>query len=298
MLRTITGTDDLGRNVEITVTIDGPDPALPSTQMLAGVTVDPDDLPRMARFPQARHTRVFWPPKAGLPTWADRRLQWLKTNAPLVVPHVSFKDWPSDAAVTKGVTAFLDGMTAPTVTGTADPLVMLTWMHEGDAKGVDSGDYRRRWWTLQGIVGDHPNGPLVGTAPIQTLQWTQGVAKGKGNGDLSRYYAGVGCAGIDCYANSWDPAYPDPAKFLHLALQLAARSGGPPCLPELGAVRLASDPSGRGRADWIRAVATILKSEGCRVVSWWDAIGTGGTDFRLDDEPSRTAWQDVCAGRI
>lgn len=74
-------------------------------------------------------------------------------------------------------------------------------------------------------------------------------------------------------------------------------------MPELGAALVGDDAKpgpdrGKRRADWIRAVVAILQAEGAALVAWWDALGTGGTDLRLDDEPSRTAWQDAIDGRI
>ena len=312
MLRTFstTGTDDRGYDAKVTIEIAEPDPIqLPAyPPMLAGVTVDPRDLMtgRLARYPGARLCRVFWGPGDGHPKWSDPRLIKLATTMPAgvprVIPHVSWKDWDSAAAARTGVTAFLDGLTGAAgifpAGEDAEPLAVLTWMHEPEPKGIDAALYRRNWWDLGGIVGDHPNGELVDLVAIQTLQWTESTKPGKGNGDLTRYYAGVAQPGIDCYANSWEPTYPDPVKFLQTALQLADRSGAAPCIPELGAMKLAYDPTGARRADWIRTVGGILKREGCSMVSWWDDLGTGGVDFRLDDKPSADAWRDVIAGNI
>lgn len=298
-------TDDEGRTIAVTVEVTMPAPVvLPAVQpMRAGVTVDPKDLAvgRHNRYPGLRHCRFFWSPGDGLPVLADKRLaqfqQGRKDGEPARIPHVSWKDWDSLPVVRAGVNALLDSLTAPAAPAPVDePLLVLTWMHEGDAKNVDPATYRRNWWDLSGIVGEHPNGALVQLVPIQTLQWTESMKDGKGKGDLSRYYVGLGQPGIDCYNDGWLPTYPDPHRFLETPLRLADRAGQAPCLPELGISKLAYDPTGQRRADLLLQIAGILRSEGCVMVNYWDDLGTGGTDFRLDDKPSADAWRAVVAG--
>lgn len=314
MLRTITGTDD--RGFPATVTLDVNEPTLPDPEVLPlypptrfGVTVDPTQIEtRLPWYPGARLCRVFGYPGDGIPPWQpaprpskpteiDRRLERIAAVAPEITPHVSFKDWPDDARVAAMVHGWLDDLpiAEDDAVSTGVP-AYLTWMHEPEPKGVDPALYRRRWFTLAKIVDDHVNGGHVPLVPVQTLQWTMSTGDGKGKGDLSIYYTGIGSPGIDCYADSWRPDYPPPGQFLAPALRLAAAAGVAPFLPELGSAKVATDTSGERRADWIRAVGSILRAEGAEAASWWDDFGTGGVDIRLD-EPGRAAWNDVIEGR-
>lgn len=314
MLRTITGVDDRGYPATITVAVDEPVPQVVdlAPSMLVGVTVAPDLIEqRMPQWAGARITRVFGYPGEGIPHWtprpfrakrgSDSRLQRLTAAAPDVIPNVVFRDWADDVTVASMVTAWVADLPVPPTLEPGElstlPQAFLTWCHEPGPKGVDPALYRRRWMTLSAILADLPAAGRVQPLPTDALQWVMGTDPAKGNGDLSIYHTGVGWPAMDCYADSWRPTYPDPRTFLTPALRIADAAGTPPFLPELGAALVAGD-TGERRAEWIRAVVEILRSEGCAGVCWWDNLGTGGTDLRLDDEPSRTAWQDAIAGRV
>lgn len=283
MEHTITGVD--GRGLPATVTVhlaDGP-----GRPMLVGVNLAPADYTfRWARYPGAGFCRVFGPPDTGIPSWkSDSRL---KTLPKTVVAAVSFKDWPSDTLAEAAINTHLDGLPA-------DRHEWLIYDHEPETDpNADPLVYRRCWQIVAATVRAHPASPRVTLVPTTTLQWT-GM---HGGGDPFTWWAGVGdWAGMDCYAGSWTGVYPDPATFLAPAFRLADGVGRPVAVPELATIRMPSDPTGARRADWIRAVAVLLRREGCAAVGWWDAVDkTSGRDFRLDDQPSRQAWADVLAG--
>lgn len=264
--------------------------------MRVGVTVDPKDYDaRLKLYPGPAVCRVFGPPGSGIPRWTDRRVQFLLRRG--IMPHVSFKDWgrdDTDASAAQQIDSWLDEVPqqAP------GPVVArLTYMHEPEPKNFDDRLYRRRQMYLAELIAAHRNGRWVRQVCIQTLQWTASGKAGKGRGDFSRYYAGVGELGMDCYADSWASNYPSPAKFLEIPLRLADSAGQPLIVPELGARRLDFDTTGERRAHWIRTVCDRLRMEGCTAVSWWDDLGGdkdgSATDYRLEDEPSRQAWCEV-----
>ena len=268
-----------------------------TSDMLVGITCDPADyLTLLASWPGARHTRIFAGPGKGipprLPTRRDGRIATALRLCPGIVPHVSFKDWPDDNRARAMVDAWLDQLPACQAMPATRPLAMISHMHEPGPKDYPPAEYRRRQFQLALWLADHPAGALVEQVHIDANIWVEA----KGNRDLSIYLPGVGTPSVDTYARSWRP-YPNVSDLLWAPLTLAHATGMPPFLPELGIARRLDDPTGERRAELIRDVVETLRANGCRAVSWWDDLGTGGTDFRLDDEPSRAAWADAMAER-
>ncbi|GAB7044879.1 hypothetical protein [Catenuloplanes indicus] len=277
-----------------------------TTDMLVGITCDPRDYgTRLARWPGARHTRIFGYPGKGIPSWkptpTDRRIAEARRLCPGIIPHVSFKDWPDDMAAEAMVRAWLNQLppiTAPLTPG-GPPLVMLSHMHEPGPKDFDPAEYRRRQFLIAIWLAAHPRGGQVDLVHIDANIWVEG----KGGRDLSIYLPGVGLPSVDTYARSWKP-YPTVDDLLWAPLRLADATRTPPMLPEFGIARRPDDPTGEQRAELMHEALVVLWAEGCRLVSWWEDLGTapraGGPapDFRLDDEPSRRVWEDAMAGRI
>jgi hypothetical protein len=301
--RTITGTDDRGRPASATVvtTEDDPTPApeptpepASSPAMLVGTTTTVGDWSsRLTTYPGVQLCRVFGQPGSGIPSWGvEGQPGKLDAMPSTITPFVSFKDWASDSAAAAMVNSHLDGLPA-------DRREWLAWHHEPEQEWASNvAEYRRRWCLLSEVVAAHHAGDRVQLVPIQTLQWTAATGTGKGNGNYSTFATGVGLPGMDCYADSWADKYPVPAPWLAPALKLADAMGRPLVVPELGAIKMPSDPTGARRADWIRAVVSLLRSEGAAAVLWWDALGANSRDFRLDDSASRTAWNEALAGRV
>lgn len=260
--------------------------------MLVGVTVDPDAYDRLAAYPGADMCRVFGYSRKGLPAWqpttGDRRVAQL--TAAGVMPACIFQDWPDDAAAKTAVTAWLDQV---------DQLCRLTWRHEHDRKETDITRVRRRNYLLSGWIHDHPNGDFVTLVPTQTYQWTMGTGPGKGNGDWSIWYTGIGQTGVDVYADSWRTDYPDPAGFLAPLWRYRDSIGRRIEIPEFGAARLAGDPTGQRRGEWLYRCAQIMRAEGVTAVCYWDDVGSNGTELRLwraaADTPEAEAWRQVIA---
>lgn len=261
--------------------------------MLVGTTVDPKQYEkRLPLYPGTRMCRVFGYTTRALPSWqstvGDARVQRLHAIDPAIIPACVFQYWPDDATVKTTVDAWLDQVDGP---------CRLTWRHEADRKHEDPTVYRRRYYALAEWLLDHPNGPHVTLVPTATYQWTTSMAAGKGRGDWSTFYAGIGNPGVDTYADGWVDSYPDPGAFLAPLWRFRDVIGQDVELPEFGVARLASD-DGRRRAAWLTECARIMRAEGVTAVSYWDDLGSNGRDIRLsgddaDVSPEVAAWRQV-----
>lgn len=263
--------------------------------MLVGVTVDPRQYEtRIPAFPESQMCRVFGYSTAGLPAWGpatgDRRVARLRALVPGIVPACVFQDWPDDATVKARITVWLDQV---------DTDCRLTWKHEADRKRTDPTVYRRCYYRLAQWVADHPNGSKVTLVPTQTYQWTMASAAGKGAGDWSKYYTGIGTPGVDVYANSWEASYPDPAAFLAPLWRYRDTIGQPLEFPEFGAARVAGDVDGQKRADWLYQCGQMMRVQGVTAVAYWDDLGSNSTDLRLWKDtpttPEVLSWSAVMA---
>lgn len=283
----------------VVVTLDPPTAPTPTSPMILGVNTTVEEyVPTFGgQFQGARVCRVFSKPGAGILPWTHPKYANLPRH---VMPHGSFKDWPSDAAAAAMVRQHLDTM-PPSLRGA--PILpelglsyALTYLHEGENNGVPVVTYQHRCEVLYDAVKSHPLGDRVAVVPIQTLQWTQmksTASTPKGDGNVLAWWAGVGdYAGIDCYAFAEDP-YPDPDKFVELPLRLARATGRRLWVPELATVKAADDPTGAKRATWIGAVLDRFAAGGCAAVSWWHAVSSTGKDMHLD-----TAAAGVWSARI
>lgn len=272
------------------------------TGMRVGINATPVDIPAtLLSFPAPASCRVFGGIGAGIPSWTGAAIMLLRKAR--VTPWVSFKDWPDDATAARAVTAWLSAMPADV------PEVWLTYHHEPEGD-LPSGLYRHNWTVFAQTVRAHPNAGRVRLVPIHTWyparykvgdryspdwtawtgvwqQWAPTDAKGAYLGDYM---------GWDCYLPVNAPSYEPPARFFRNPVGAAWQAGVPLAVPELGALRLAADQTGTGRAGWITDCVGYLRSVGAVAVNWWHATGTSGADYRLTDAPSAHAWRAAIAG--
>lgn len=279
-------------------------PPAAARRMLAGVTVDPSQIEaRLPLYPGNSIIRVFGYIGGGLPEWVatktDDRIPRIAALVPGIRFAVTWKDWASDAAARALFDDWLSMAPASIETTGVD----ICHMHEADAKRMNVTEYLRRQFLLAEWLREHPRGRHVRQTPTQTLQWTMAKSlpgKPKGDGDITKYYAGVGVPALDMYADSWAKTYPDPVKFCEPLWRLRDASGLAPAVPEFGAARLPADKAGTGRAEFIEAVGDQLRLGGASSVCYWDDLGTGGTDLRLTKDaqeitPEVEAWRRVLA---
>lgn len=270
--------------------------------MRLGVNATPTELATtLATFPGIASCRVFAPVGAGIPSWTrNAAMRLLRERRITAWP--SFKDWTTDDEATAMITAWLDSMP------TDVPEVWLTYHHEPENNFAYSREYRRRWILLARIVRAHRNGGRVKLVPIHTHYPSRHKIGDKYSEDWTKW-AGVwqqwtplnpdgsyvgDFMGWDCYLESTAKQYEDPQTFFRIPLSAAYSTGVPLVLPEWGALRIPTDTTGTGRADWMEAGANHLRVNGVELVNWWHATGTGGHDYRLDDAGIRL-WNRLIA---
>lgn len=263
----------------------------------AGVNAAPADIPAtLAAYPGMTSCRVFAGPGEGIPAWTDPAMAALRKAGVTAWP--SFKDWPSDARALPMVNTWLDTLPSDVAQ------VWLTYHHEPEGD-LDADLYRARWIRLGRAVRAHRFRDRVRLVPIHTLYparhkigdqfspyataWVAGDWHRWSPTDQGRYVGDY--MGWDCYLESTARAYEPPHTFLAIPTGSAMCLGVPLVVPELGALRLAGDESGTGRAEWIDACLAHLRRHGAVTVNWWNALGSAGQDYRLTDAPSAAAWR-------
>ncbi|HEY9414359.1 MAG TPA: hypothetical protein VIQ30_06345, partial [Pseudonocardia sp.] len=172
----------------------------------------------------------------------------------------------------------------------ASVLLWLTEDHEPE-QGPDAGDptleeYHASQAALVAAFDGHPMRDEIWLGPVYTRYWWQKVA-----GDrrwLPR--VPVDFIGWDVYSSESD-RYRTPDDLLTIPRQIAAETGVPYLVAELGAVRIASDTDGSGQAAWMRAMVDAVKGDGALTCCWyhkegWDLLASGA-------ELARQTWQTI-----
>lgn len=263
--------------------------------MHLGLNAEPTALSAtIAAFPDMVSARVFAPPGAGIPAWTHPTVTLLTRAG--VIPWISFKDWVGESAIR----GWLDAMPA-TVTA-----CWATYHHEPEGDLL-SGEFRQHWREFHQIVRAHRNSSKIKLVPIHTLyparhkvgdrwntDWTKwtGVFQQWAPLDTKGRYVGD-WMGWDCYLETTASVYEDPRSFFRIPVAAAAYYGVPLAIPELGALRISTDPYGTGRAAWITGCLGYLRAQGATAVNWWHATGSKGHNYRLTDKPSATAWRNA-----
>jgi hypothetical protein len=264
-----------------------------------GVNVSAEDLTgALDTFPRMRFCRVFGPPGAGIPSWRSPVVSQLLAAG--VTPWFSFKDWTSDAAALAAFNTWLDACPA----GVSE--AYLTYRHEpmGDAD-IDADTFRDRWVRLAGACDAHRYGHKIRLVPIFHLYPVRHKCSDRYSrtsaewvGDWVRWWPTMrdggpagDMMGWDCYQELSATRYEDPASFLRVPVGAAYAAGVPLVIPELGAVRVAGDATGEGRAAWISGCVAHLRAEAAVGVAWWHGQGASNADYRLGDAPSIAAWR-------
>lgn len=182
-------------------------------------------------------------------------------------------------------------------TAPRDVPVFWSYYHEPEGD-IDDGlftlaDYRAAWQHVARLAARtcranlHPTLILTGytTEPESGRDWRD-------------YYPGdefISAVAFDPYnsASSRPEDYPPPDELFRPVLRAATDSGKPWGIAETGSQVVDSDPTGRQRAAWLADIADYFRSHGAAFVTYYDSVGVSGADYRLTDEPSRTAWREV-----
>lgn len=249
--------------------------------------------PQLIQSDGVEIVRVFFTAAQGCPgggnPWNDARIVKLKAHN--IIPFISWKTYD-----TACLTSMLNSLPADI------PIAYFTYFHEPE-QDMDAATFKSRSVAMWNVFKANPKytAGRVKYMTIQTKQWT--FIHNSGN--YGTYWCGCGdFFGVDMYANSWDAAYPNPDSFLATESNFALSAGKNLFFPELGASRKSNDASGTARAEWINQVMYRANTwSTIRGVLWWDDMGTGGVDFRLDpahngttayeNSPEAVRWRNV-----
>jgi hypothetical protein len=172
--------------------------------------------------------------------------------------------------------------------------VWWTYIHEPEdeiASGqFSASSYRAAWRHLHSLSKGAHN-PML--RPTLTLMcWT--IEKGSGR-RFSDYYPGnfIRTLAWDCYNQKWrEGVYRKPSLMITHAARFSHRHGKGFAIGEFGSPVVRGDSTGAGRARWLVAYAKTAARLDAKYVTYYDAPSYG-CDFRLRDDPSRSAWRLV-----
>jgi len=178
----------------------------------------------------------------------------------------------------------------------AAPTNRVTWWsyyHEPEndvaKERITAEIYKLAWDHVSALAKSVQNPKLRATLTL--MCWTLQPASGR---DWRDYYAGgavIDVLAFDCYNFGYRTGrYLSPSKILGRAYAVAQSAGKPWGIAELGSVVVTGD-NGRGRATWLRSVASYLRSHGASFGLYFDS--DVGVDYRLHDRRSRRAWREI-----
>ncbi|WP_162959245.1 peptidoglycan-binding domain-containing protein [Micromonospora tulbaghiae] len=218
----------------------------------------------LARFEGTGVGRIFVGPGDPLPSWDGPVLGPLVAAGAVV--HLSYKTNPL-ADVLAWVARKPPGL-----------LLKLTRNHEPEQqRGGDPtvAQFHAAWAELVAALADVPGRDEMLLGPVYTRYWWE-----KHPGDrrwLLR--VPVDFVGWDVYS---DLGYRSPADLLSIPRQVAAETGVPYLVAELGAL------PGAGRAAWMRAMVAAIAADGGLTACWYHREG-----WDLTDQPDLPVWQAI-----
>lgn len=249
------------------------------------------------RAAKRRVTRDYGAPRvlrvfhSGLPSPWGTIHRNLGRRVPLVV---SFKADPRSILAGRH-DAYLRKWFATAPTGRR---TFWTYYHEPE-DNIDRGEfsaaqYRAAWSRIAGLARAADNRRLRATLILMT--WSLNPSSDR---NWRAYYSAgdIDVLGWDGY-NPYEAQgrYSRPSEMFGRAFRAARSVGLPFGIAEFGS-NLAAGDNGRLRARWLRACARWLDRREARFVTYFDAVFPGENDFRLRDNPSRSAWRKVVSGR-
>jgi hypothetical protein len=172
--------------------------------------------------------------------------------------------------------------------------IYWSYWHEPEDESFSMATYRSAWRHVATLANEAKNPRLHATLIL--MQWSLMSASGR---DWHDYYPGndvIQVIAWDVYnlANR-SGGYTSPHTLLDPIMDVAAETGKPWAIAELGAQKPASDP-GSGRAAWLNGIISIMRSSGALWAQYFDAnrLNIGRYDWRMLDSPSQQAWRNFC----
>lgn len=179
-----------------------------------------------------------------------------------------------------------------------DRPVWWSYFHEPENDAEDGAftaeDFRAAFRHVSEIAAEAPH-PTLHAALILQCRTAVG-AEGRAVADFDPGADTYDVLAFDCYNRQVnDRVYPDPAAWLAPVVAAAQQVGRPWALAELGS-QLVEGDDGTSRAIWLQEVAAYAIAQQAPFVTYFDSAVTG-TDYRLADEPSRSAWHGIVTGQ-
>lgn len=178
-----------------------------------------------------------------------------------------------------------------------DQLIYWSYFHEPEPRIRDGvfteAEYKQAWSRLAGLADEACNSNLFATLVL--TGWT---AQPEAERELSTYDAGpdvIDVIAFDPYNGIYDPDrdyYISPEDKLGPIVEMMQSEGHdrPWAIAELGS-RLIPGDSGAGRAQWLTDMGQYAIDNDAAFVTYFQS--TRGANWRLDDTPSRAAWQEL-----
>lgn len=227
------------------------------TTVLFGATADPQDTAAMvAAWPNSQYMREYGVDGEDPDTIPDLTVDGTGKYAVTAFKGIYHQGWKDDVNQAAGYRI------------TTGRKRYWTWYHE-PVDNMTGASYVTTVSPLTGIIANHPDKALIlGHGPCLT-RW-QIYDANPPIDPRSYWYPGATIFFADSY-NPTSTAYRTPELMFGPIRDAAADLGVDWGVPEWGGKRLASDPTGTGRASWIRdCIAYLREQPRCRVVGWWD----------------------------
>lgn len=224
----------------------------------------------------------------GLPSaWGSHKMQSMRGRTIVT----SFKALPKDINSGKHDAYLRDWFaTAPN-----DQDIYWSYYHEpeGEIKAglFTAPDYRQAWEHIVEIADEACRPNMYATLIL--TGWTANPASKQDYRDYDAGPAVIDVLAFDSYNGVNDPYrnyYASPEAMYGHIVAIAKRDGRPFAIPETG-TRLLSNDDGSLRARWLREIGTYLDTNGALFVAYFQSDRK--INWRLDDEPSRSAWSEL-----
>lgn len=224
----------------------------------------------------------------GLPrAWGSHKMQSMRGRTIVT----SFKALPK--AINSGEhDAYLRDWFA---TAPNDQDIYWSYYHEpeGEIKAglFTAPDYREAWEHIVEIADEACRPNMYATLIL--TGWTAKPASGQDYRDYDAGPSVIDVLAFDSYNGVNDPYrtyYASPEEMYGHIVAIAKREGRPFAIPETG-TRLLPNDDGSLRAQWLREIGAYLDASGSLFVAYFQSDRE--INWRLDDEPSRSAWSEL-----
>ncbi|HEY1486740.1 MAG TPA: hypothetical protein VGF84_11605 [Micromonosporaceae bacterium] len=152
--------------------------------------------------------------------------------------------------------------------------------------------YKQAWTRIAGLARQANNPKLFATLIL--MGWTVNPASHR---NWTDYYAGnsvIDVIGWDVYNSKQAKGlYSTASSLLDPVIAASDSVGKPWGVAEMGSIKVPSDSSGSGRADWLSSMISYMRQHDALWSTYFN-VDWGSDDYRLLDAPSRAVWKSYC----